>query len=113
MSFIKKGGCCMEEMEAKYGKKMFPAYAKDQDNPNKPYYDHWSDIRHPDTGEPLRAVQGYCNPNDMYQCYYAEYQGEDGQLYHYEDENDITDQKYQDAAALRSQERQKEQSRER
>ena len=49
-----------------------------------PYYDYWSNIKHPVTGETLHAVRGYVGEshnNDG--CYYAEYVDEKGNYYSY------------------------------
>ncbi len=67
------------------GRETVIAYAKEQDSAKTNYYEFWSDIVHPETGERLTATKGYCNPNDMNQCYYAEYIGEDGRNYYYLD----------------------------
>ena len=87
------------------------AYAKNKDNPNEYYYEYWSSIRHPETGEKLQAVKGYCNPNDFNQCYYAEYRDDSGNSYHYLDSRyyhdaelrgnkSISQQQSEDAAEL-------------
>ncbi len=67
------------------GNPVVAAYAKNKDNPNEYYYEYWSSIKHPETGERLQAVKGYCNPNDFNQCYYAEYRDAEGNSYHYLD----------------------------
>ena len=95
------------------GKEIAIAYAKDSDNPRANGYDFWNDIKHPETGETLRATKGYCNPNNMYQCYYAEYQGADGGYYHYIDSRycddvrlrgtqSIQEQQYEDKQELQN-----------
>lgn len=113
MSYIYSGSSSVEDVENFLGgKKITVAYAKDQDNPNANYYEFWADIKHPETGEKLRATKGYCNPDNMYQCYYAEYQGEDGRYYHYIDSRyyhdaqwrgtkSINQQQYEDKQELR------------
>lgn len=93
------------------GKPVVAAYAKNKDNPNEYYYEYWSSIRHPETGEKLQAVKGYCNPNDFNQCYYAEYRDDAGNAYHYLDSRyyhvpelrgnkSISQQQSEDAAEL-------------
>lgn len=93
------------------GKPVVAAYAKNKDNPNEYYYEYWSSIRHPETGEKLQAVKGYCNPNDFNQCYYAEYRDDSGNSYHYLDSRyyhdaelrgnkSISQQQSEDAAEL-------------
>lgn len=93
------------------GKPVVAAYAKNKDNPNEYYYEYWSSIRHPETGEKLQAVKGYCNPNDFNQCYYAEYRDDAGNSYHYLDSRyyhdpelrgnkSISQQQSEDAAEL-------------
>lgn len=96
MSNIFRGSFSTEEVqEFLGGREIAVAYAKDRDKPRENGYDFWNDIKHPETGETLRATKGYCNPNNMYQCYYAEYQGADGEYYHY------IDSRYCDNVSLR------------
>lgn len=114
MSNIFRGCYSAEEVQDFLGgKEIAIAYAKDRDNPRANGYDFWNDIKHPETGETLRATKGYCNPNNMYQCYYAEYQGSDGGYYHYIDSRycddvrlrgtqSIQEQQYEDKQELQN-----------
>lgn len=73
--------------EALGGRPVVAAYAKEQDGPKGVYYSFGDSIRHPETGEKLTATMGYCNPNNTYECYYAEYKDSAGQHYYYFDTN--------------------------
>lgn len=121
MSNIYKGS--LEERDVSYllgGKDIVVAYAKNQDNPGEIYYEHWININHPDTGERLCATKGYCNPKNTYECYYAEYRGEND-TYHYVDlrysENpsfkgtkSISEQQYEDRQLLEGRSQEKRES---
>lgn len=85
------------------GKPVATAYAKNQDNPNAYYYEFWSNIRHPETGEKLQAVKGYCNPNNFYECYYAEYRDDVGNSYHYLDSRYYHDSDFRGTKSIRQQ----------
>ncbi len=92
MSHIYRGSASIEEVKNfTGGKDIVVAYAKNQDNPREIGYDYWYDIKHPDTGETLKAVKGYCNPNNTNQCYYAEYRDEQGRSWHYLDARSYPD----------------------
>lgn len=85
------------------GKPVAAAYAKNQDNPHAYYYEFWSNIRHPETGEKLQAVKGYCNPNNFYECYYAEYRDDAGNSYHYLDSRYYHDPDFRGTKSIRQQ----------
>lgn len=86
MSYIQNGSCSVSDVKDFIGgKEITVAYAKDKDNLNVKCYDFWSSIRHPETGEVLHATKGYCNPENLDVCYYAEYLGADGSSYYYLD----------------------------
>lgn len=92
MSHINRGSGSIDEVRVFAGmKRLEVAYAKNQDNPNEYGYDFWDNIRHPETGEELRATKGYCDANDMTKCYYAEYQGKNGEKYYYLDSREYRD----------------------
>lgn len=112
MSHIIYGKASENEISNFIGEKpVVSAYAKNQGKPDAYYYEYWSNIRHPETGETLQAVKGYCNPDNLYQCYYAEYRDNAGNYYHYLDSRyyhdtelrgtkSISQQQLEDAAEL-------------
>lgn len=61
------------------------AYAKDANNTSKMYHELSDAIRHPRTGEMLKAVKGYyiSNVNGQEECIYAEYVDSRGFVYSY------------------------------
>ena len=48
-------------------------------------YPYWKDIKHPETGEILKAVKGYMGHDELGRdrCYYAEFQDSKGKTYSY------------------------------
>lgn len=104
MSNIINGSASESEISSFIGgKPIAAAYAKNQDNPNAYYYEFWSNIRHPDTGETLKAVKGYCNPNNFNECYYAEYRDDAGNPYHYLDSRYYHDPELRGNKSIRQQ----------
>lgn len=85
MSNIYEGRADVREANEFFGKDLDVIYAKDRDNPQKPCYPHWDSTVHPETGEKLTAVKGYCDPRDHNKCYYAEYRDKEGNSYYYID----------------------------
>lgn len=104
MSHIYRGSASVEEIKNFIGEKdVVVAYAKNQDNPREIGYDYWYDIKHPDTGETLKAVKGYCNPNNTRQCYYAEYQDKNGHSWHYLDSRSYPDPELRGSKSIQEQ----------
>ena len=104
MSKIINGSASESEISSFIGgKPVAIAYAKNQDNPHAYYYEFWSNIRHPETGETLQAVKGYCNPNNFYECYYAEYRDDAGNFYHYLDSRYYHDPDFCGTKSIRQQ----------
>ncbi|MBO5261410.1 MAG: hypothetical protein J6B45_00010 [Clostridia bacterium] len=74
----------IEEMTLSKGK-LSAVYAKNASNAQKDGDYAFSDnIIHPQTGEVLKAVKGYCTNGSAFErpCYYAEYEGKSGTYYY-------------------------------
>lgn len=89
MSNIMRGDATLEEIESITSSKgkLMVVYAKDSFNINKDGdYDFSDNIVHPDTGEILTAVKGYCTSGTAFErpCYYAEYEGKNGRYYYFD-----------------------------
>lgn len=89
MSNISRGSLSMDELKEYISAPLTTIYAKYKDNMKVDGdYEFWENIIHPETGESLRAVKGYC---DQYgsalnrKCHYAEYQDDKGNSYYYLD----------------------------
>lgn len=89
MSNIFNGYATIEEIEALSGEKLTEVYAKYKNDMNRDGdYDFWESINHPETGERLSAVKGYCEASGSAMnrgCYYAEYRDSKGSSYYYMD----------------------------
>lgn len=90
MSNIMRGSASVEEVEELTSSKgrLSVVYAKDAYNINKDGDYAFSDnIYHPDTGEVLTPVKGYCTNGSAFArpCYYAEYEGKSGKYYYFDE----------------------------
>ena len=89
MANITKGYATIEEIESLTSSqgRLTTVYAKYASDARKDGDYAFSDsIRHPDTGEVLKPVKGYCTGGSSFgrPCYYAEYQGKSGTYYYFD-----------------------------
>lgn len=89
MANITRGSASIEEIEDMTFSKgrLTTVYAKYSFDARKDGDYAFSDsIRHPDTGEVLKPVKGYCTDGSSFgrPCYYAEYEGESGTYYYFD-----------------------------
>ena len=86
---ITRGSASIEEIEEMTSSKgrLTTVYAKYSSDARKDGDYAFSDsIRHPDTGELLKPVKGYCTSGSSFgrPCYYAEYEGKSGTYYYFD-----------------------------
>lgn len=103
MNNIFKGSATESEISAFVGKDVITAYAKNIDNPTEIGYPYWDSVTHPETGERLQAVKGYCNPNNTNECYYAEYRDSNGGAWHYVDTSYVRNNPLLDSKTIQDQ----------